>query len=124
MSAAINRLLLRAWCACPSFWLALWRGHKMKTPDTTNAVPSAPNSANFTGPVPLAATPARSHTRRQRMGHCRPVRCSGTVCAGAIHTTKQAANLPDSEVFSRSEFMVSGLGVPIRKDGSTTCFVC
>lgn len=46
-----------------------------------------------------------------------------TVRAGAIHTTKQAGNLPDSEVFSRSESMVSGLGVPIREDGSTTCFV-
>ena len=47
-----------------------------------------------------------------------------TVRPGARHTTKQAGNLPDSEVFSRSEFMVSGLGVSIRKDGSTTCFVC
>ena len=49
--------------------------------------------------------------------------CRATVRPGAIHTTKQAGNLPDSEVFSRSESMVSGLGVPIRKDGSTTCFV-
>ena len=48
----------------------------------------------------------------------------GTIRTGARHTTKQAGNLPDSEVFSRSEFMVSGLGVSIRKDGSTTCFVC
>ena len=49
--------------------------------------------------------------------------CRATVRPGAIHTTKQAGNLPDSEVFSRSESMVSGLGVPIREDGSTTCFV-
>ena len=27
-----------------------------------------------------------------------------TISFGAIHTTKQAGNLPDSEVFSRSEF--------------------
>ncbi len=48
----------------------------------------------------------------------------GTIRTGARHATKQAGNLPDSEVFSRSESMVSGLGVLIRKDGSTTCFVC
>ena len=47
----------------------------------------------------------------------------GTIRTGARHATKQAGNLPDSEVFSRSESMVSGLGVPIREDGSTTCFV-
>ncbi len=50
--------------------------------------------------------------------------CRGTIRTGARHATKQAGNLPDSEVFSRSESMVSGLGVLIRKDGSTTCFVC
>ena len=68
--AAINHMVLRAWCAMPSSW------------------------------------------------------CRATVRAGARHTTKQAGNLPDSEVFSRSEFEFSGLGVLIRKDGSATCFAC
>ena len=67
---AINRIILRAWCATPSSW------------------------------------------------------GRATVRAGARHTTKQAGNLPDSEVFSRSEFEFSGLGVLIRKDGSATCFAC
>ena len=58
---------------------------------------------------------------RQR---CRAPRGCATLIAGARHTTKQAGNLSDNEVFSRSEFMVSGLGVPIRKDGSMACFMC
>ena len=68
--AAINHMVLRAWCATPSSW------------------------------------------------------CRATVRAGARHTTKQAGNLPDSEVFSRPRISVLGLGVVNRKAASTTCFVC
>lgn len=107
MSAAINRLLLRAWCACPSFGFTV-EGGQMKAPDTTNAVPSAPNSANFIGSAPVAATPARSHT--QRPWAIAAVRCSGTVCAGASHTTSEAADLPEWRVFSRPKFKVLDVG--------------
>ena len=35
----------------------------------------------------------------------------GTFRTGAQNTTKQAGNLPDSEVFSRPEFKVLGVGI-------------
>jgi len=64
--------------------------------------------------------PSAGINRRQ---YCAVRRCD-RILLGARHTTKQAGNLSDNEVFSRSEFMVSGLGVPIRKDGSMACFMC
>jgi hypothetical protein len=53
---AINRIILRAWCAAPSSW------------------------------------------------------SRGTIHPGASHTKSEAADLPDSEVFSRPEFMVLDVG--------------
>ncbi len=53
--------------------------------------------------------------------------CANPTCAtlisGAINTTKQAGNLPDSEVFSRPNTSVLGLGAVNRKATGTTCFV-
>ena len=80
-----------------------------KTPAATKVTTSAPYKRNFIG--------------IDHQHHTRTVQRSGTMRAGAIHTTKQAGNLPDSEVFSRPKFMVSGLGASTRKDGGTTCFV-
>ena len=42
--------------------------------------------------------------------HCRMGQRSGTVRAGASNTKSEAADLPDSEVFSRPEFQVLGVG--------------
>ena len=83
-----------------------------------------PNPA-CTGNSPLALASTAIQNAALRFWFATPSRwLRGTIRTGARHATKQAGNLPDSEVFSRSESMVSGLGVLIRKDGSTTCFVC
>jgi len=76
----------------------------------------------MTGGVSGGTTSAlRKHCYKPDSGI--PVSGCATVRSGAIHTTKQAGNLPDSEVFSRPNTLVLGLGVPNRKAGSTTCFV-
>ncbi len=40
-----------------------------------------------------------------------------------LKTPKQAVDLPDSEIFSRPEFMVLDVGMPTRKDGGMACFM-
>jgi hypothetical protein len=47
-----------------------------------------------------------------------------TVCFGAEHTTKLARNLRDSEVFSRPNTSVLGLGAVNRKATGATNFAC
>ena len=46
-----------------------------------------------------------------------------TIYPGAENTTKQAGNLPDSEVFSRPEHFGFGRECANRKAARTTCFV-
>jgi hypothetical protein len=61
-----------------------------------------------------------------------PLKRCGTVILGAEHTIDTAGNLPDSEVFSRPEFLnvafgrvrFLGLGVVNRKATSTAVSVC
>ena len=62
----------------------------------------------------------------------RAVRCCDRIRAGAEHTTDNAGNLPDSEVFSRPKFLdvalrhvkVLGLGVVNRKATSMALSMC
>ena len=53
---------------------------------------------------------------------CRAARSRATVHPGAENTTKQAGNLPDSEVFSRPEHYGFGRDGRIGNDRRSTCF--
>ena len=84
-------------------------GLKTTTATTThNATDFIATKANQKGTTgSFYAKPCTGIERRQyrAVGH------RDKIFPGAIHTTKQAGNLPDSEVFSRPEFKVLDVGI-------------
>ena len=84
----------------------------MKTPHPTkNAERGAPTKRQFTDITGLLALHSTINGALLRAWCASPSRwCRATFRTGASHTTSEAVDLPDSEVFSRPKFKVLDVG--------------
>lgn len=108
MTAAIDNLLLRIWCAAPSQWFYKG-GAKIKTPAATKVTTSAPDKRNF---IEI------NHSRRGFLGGKVTPKSKGLVLENTFGSAVTTSTV--SEVLSRPDFLdasVFGRAYGFGRDG-------